>query len=255
MNGQPKGNSALGSMVESCVKLTKKLIYGSIRNNILYFRNFEFLMFQVIHLVNRRPIAFKEALREVDLNTSFPDLITPEILIHGYELVSVNVVPELQRAPNTAEKVRNSYKKLQKVRSNLIDLYHSEFIAKLMQQAVAVKDRYSPVKHTALQRNDIVLIKEPFHKPSQYPMGIVKDIVTNDLGEVTGATVLKGKTHEVTKRHVSNLIFLLRPSATPEPETVSITPSDTQTPEETSRFTRKAARISREKTQKMLQES
>ena len=251
MNGQPKGNSALGSMVESCVKLTKKLIYGSIRNNILDFRNFEFLMFQVIHLVNRRPIAFKEALREVDLNTSFPDPITPEILIHGYELVSVNVVPELQRAPNTddesftiepAEKVRNSYKKLQKVRSNLIDLYHSEFIAKLMQQAVAVKDRYSPVKHTALQRNDIVLIKEPFHKPSQYPMGIVKDIVTNDLGEVTGATVLNGKTHEVTKRHVSNLIFLLRPSATPEPETVSITPSDTQTPEETSRFTRKGCK-------------
>ena len=124
----------------------------------------------------------------MDLNTSFPDPITPEILIHGYELVSVNVVPELQRTPNTddvdftiepTEKVRNVYKKLQKVRSNLVDLYHSEFIAKLMQQAVAVKDRYSPVNHTTLRMNDIVLIKEPFHKPSQYPMGIVKDIVTN----------------------------------------------------------------------------
>ena len=31
----PKGNSSLGGMVENCVKQCKRLIYGSIRNNIV----------------------------------------------------------------------------------------------------------------------------------------------------------------------------------------------------------------------------
>ena len=40
-------------------------------------------------------------------------------------------------------------------------------------------------------------------------MGIVKDVTKNVNGEVTGASILKGKTKEVVKRHVTTLIPLL----------------------------------------------
>ena len=47
-----KGCSKLGSMVESCVKLTKRLIHGAISKNVLCLRDFEFLICQTVHLVN-----------------------------------------------------------------------------------------------------------------------------------------------------------------------------------------------------------
>ena len=138
----PKGCSQLGSMVESCVKLTKRLIHGSVRNNILNFRDFEFIIFQTVHLVNRRPIAFKEALRDSSGDEDIPEAITPESLIRGYPLVSINVFPELHKdtdpdiswePPNSAsEKIKDDYKKLQKVRGNLIDEYHSQFVRLLI---------------------------------------------------------------------------------------------------------------------------
>ena len=55
-----KGCNKLGSLVESRVKIVKKLIYASVRNFILQSKDFEFLIAQVKHLANRRPIAFKE---------------------------------------------------------------------------------------------------------------------------------------------------------------------------------------------------
>ena len=60
---------------------------------------FEFHIFQVIHLVNRRPIAFKESPRETN-NEIVPSGITPEILLKGYELISLNVIPNLQSIPD-----------------------------------------------------------------------------------------------------------------------------------------------------------
>ena len=51
-----KGCSELGSLVEICVKLSKRLIFGSIKNTILDYFDFEFLVAYVVHLTNRRPI-------------------------------------------------------------------------------------------------------------------------------------------------------------------------------------------------------
>ncbi|XP_068235736.1 uncharacterized protein [Palaemon carinicauda] len=231
-----KGQSQLGSMVETCVKMTKKLVYGSIKNNVLKVRDFEFLIAQTVHLVNRRPIAFKEALRGENLDASVPQPITPESLIRGYDLTSVNIIPDLQRIPeiaddptytlNKSSKIKNCFSHLRKVRNNLVDLYHSEFLATLTQQVVDKKNRYLPVKHTSLQKNDIVLIKELYCKPNQYPMGLVKVVTVNDIGEVTGAVVLKGKTREITKRHVSNLLFLLSPENQIKQDSVAEKPID-----------------------------
>ena len=90
-----KGHSQLGSMVEVCVKMTKRLIFGAIGKNLLKYRDFKFLIAYVVHLINRRPVAFKDALRGT-IGKDIPDPITPECLIHGYDLISVNIIPELQ---------------------------------------------------------------------------------------------------------------------------------------------------------------
>ncbi|XP_068228287.1 uncharacterized protein [Palaemon carinicauda] len=253
-----KGHSQLGSMVEVCVKLVKRLIYGAIGKNVLEYHDFEFLIQQVIHLVNRRPIAFKEALRD-QIGDDIPEPITPENLIHGYDLISVNIIPELHegRDPDwipenySQSKFKQDYNQLQKVRNNLVKLYQEEFIANLIHQAVDVPDRYKPVTHNKISPGDIVLLKENFTKPNDYPMGVVKEIFTNTLGEVTGATILKGKTQELVKRHSSVIIPLLtRKDEIPNNSKVDV--QESLVPKDT-RVKRQAAIDSSERTRKILE--
>ncbi|XP_068225135.1 uncharacterized protein [Palaemon carinicauda] len=213
-----KGCSQLGGLVESVVKMTKHMIRKSIRNNVIEFRDFEYLVCHAVHLINRRPIAFKEALR--DCSNNVPTPITPEELIHGYSLVSLNIIPALQADPDSDEdfqvafdvvhKIKTSYEKLKQIRTNLLEIYHREFMNTLIKQATDKKDRYAPVNHKQISIGDIVLIKDDGYKPVNYPMGIVKEVFKNINGEVTAAKVLKGKTNEITKRHVTTLIPLLR---------------------------------------------
>ena len=208
-----KGHSQLGSLVESCVKLTKKLLFGAMRNNILSIRDFEFIVQKTIHLVNRRPIAFKESLRDSS-GDDLPEIITPEMLVHCRELISINIIPQLQNQIDpdpdyNVDQISSSWCKLQKVRHNLIKLYNEEFVGNLIYQAVNLKERYKPVKHKHLSVGDIVLIKEPLLKPSNYPLGRIKEVVKNINDEITGVTVLKGKSGETVKRHSSTIIPLL----------------------------------------------
>ena len=160
-----------------CVKLVKRLIYGSMGKNCLTHFDFEYLVFQTIHLVNRRPVAFRESLRDTNLEEDIPAPITPEILLKGYELSSLNIIPDLQPVEldptfdishDPTKHIKDSYSKLRKVRGKLIELYNNEFLTQLVQQATNLKDRYKPVSHHKLQMGDIVLLKEPLLKPSNF---------------------------------------------------------------------------------------
>ena len=213
-----KGCSELGSLVESCVKLTKRLIYGSIQRNVLDAVEFDFVIAQTVHLVNKRPVAFKESLRESVISSqSVPAPITPELLLNGHELVSVNILPTCSSVDDpdwepdmrTVDYIRVNFKKLNKVRTALNDLYQDQFLAQLVQQATDRKNRYRPVNHIKLKKGDIVLLRETNMKAINFPMAIVKEITTNELDEVTGATVMKGCNREIVQRHSSSLILLL----------------------------------------------
>ena len=144
-----KGCSELGSMVEVCVKFSKRLIFGAIKNNLLDYPDFEFLVSYVVHLANRRPIAFKEAPRDDKLDSA-SDPITPEHLIRGYELTSLNIIPELQNTPvidpdwkdDSSRSIKDAYAKLRKVRTELLKLYQEEFLVTLIAKAVDRQDRY-----------------------------------------------------------------------------------------------------------------
>ena len=226
----PKGNSSLAGLVESSVKGVKRLITGAIGHNILTVKDFEFLIAQTVHLVNRRPVAFKEGLRD-KISDEVPEPITPERLLRGYDLVSINVVPNLHiedsnditwEDKDNVKKIKTNFDKLNKVRKKLVELYHSEFLATLITQAVDRKDRYKPVKHQGLNIGDIVLIKDSFTKPSNYPMARVLEVYKNDLNEVTHCVVLKGSTKEKSKRHVNCLIKLLEVKTENESDTNKI---------------------------------
>ena len=75
-----KGKSELGSLVETCVKFVKKLIFSSIGKNILNLRDFEIIVYKTIFLINKRPVAFKDALRDTS-GEEVPEPITHELLL------------------------------------------------------------------------------------------------------------------------------------------------------------------------------
>ena len=88
-------------------------------------------------------------------------------------------------------------------------MYHEELLTNLINPAVQKRHLYKPMNHTKLKIGDIVLLKDKFVKATSYPMGVVKAVDENDLGEVTAAVILKRATREKVYRHVTSLILLL----------------------------------------------
>ena len=215
-----KGNSALGSLIESLVKQVKYLIFKSIRNLVLDFFEFDYLVQKAVCLINKRPIAFKDGLRSEDQDY-VPVPITPEMVLRGYETIGVNVIPPLQpildEFVSNPNSVSDAYEKLRKARERLLETYRNEFIGTLLDQAVDKNSRYKTVKHDALQVGDIVMLVDPLAKQYNYNIGRVLNVESNSLGEVTAAHILKGKSREKVYRHVTSLILLLRPASNPLP--------------------------------------
>ena len=208
--------------------------------------------------MNRRPIAFKEGLRDSSNSEEIPSPITPEILLKGHELTSLNVIPYLQpysdvneqtdpewTKKSPTERIKDNYSKLRNVRKHLTNIYNSEFLVQLINQATDRKGRYQQVKHNGLSIGDIVLLKDPLQKPTNYQMGRITDLQININNEVTGATVMKGNKERV-KRHVNSLIPLL---SSKELVVNTSNENSTQRKAETSiKQQRKAAVRSQEKT-------
>ena len=121
-------------------------------------------------------------------------------------------------------------------------IYTQEFLGTLIAQAVDKKDRYKPLTHKHIKEGDIVLIKELNCKPNNFCMGRIRKVIVNDLGEVTNAVVMKGKTRELLKRHASTLIPILEVK-----ETMTETPKDLQQAFKNTRPKRSAAESCRQK--------
>jgi len=261
-----KGNSALGSLVEICVKFIKRLIYGAIRKRILDYFDFDLIVAQMKDILNKRPIAFKQSLRD-KVDDEVPQPITPELLIKGYYCATLNIIPDLQptvideedKTPtwgeNLVKEIKYHYNKLSEVRKYLIESYNKEFLTTLIDQAIDKGDRYKPVKHTRLQMGDIVLLKEKYLKRVDYPMGIVKKVIENEMKEITGVEILKGTSKEVVKRHVNSVIPLLafeettlsnQPTELIEKHTIKLPIENVIKPQ------RKAAQICREKCKQLV---
>ena len=255
-----KGRHELGSLVEVCVKMSKRLIFGSVRNLILSIHDFTFNMKQTVSIINRRPVAFREQL--VSSEFDMPEVITPEQLIYGRTLTSMNIIPEMYPAEITNFEKMDSdhptaFDKLNKARNRLIKIYHDEFIQTLLDQATNQTRRYQPKKHHKLCTGDIVLLKEPLLKPNRYPLGRVTEVFENELEEVTQIKVLKGDTGQILKRHVTSIIPVLTKHLQNTSEThnpVEENPSSPSTNVQNRKSQRLAAVKGRKKTQDMIDE-
>ena len=213
----PAGASKLGGLVESMVKQIKRIVTSTIRNNILLEDDFTFLISEAKMLINKRPIAYKNILCKDDFNEDLLNPLTPEIIIKGYDVACVNIIPQLNcdddwyqgdlLLDNEQKLIKTRYNKLNKVKSNLEKLYHEEFIANLKTQATDRKNRYSPVSHQRLSIGDLVSIKSDLIKPFNYPLAIVMDVEYNDIGEVVSAKLRKSN-GEIIRRHGDHIIFL-----------------------------------------------
>ena len=211
-----KGNSSLGSLIESQVKQIKRLIYKTIRNTVLDYFDFELVIAKTKNLINKRPIGFKDGLRASPME-DVPTAITPEMLILGYDTPSINVIPQLQPtsddedlSPNYGEEnVNKHFQKLRLTKERLVKNYHSEFISTLLSQATDKKDRYGIVKHEKLKPGDLVLLEDKMLKRNNYPLGRIISVEENSLGEVTAAYIKRGDTGEKVYRHSTSLILLI----------------------------------------------
>ena len=82
-------------MVESLVKQVKFMLYSSIFKTILsYDQIYFFLTKECKMLINKRPVVHKFAVDSPSGNNKL-DAITPEMLVYGYEIPSLAVVPHL----------------------------------------------------------------------------------------------------------------------------------------------------------------
>ena len=210
----PAGASFLGGVVESLVKQVKHLIYSSIGKRYLNLDEFYFITSECKMLVNKRPIGYRDSLREP--GEDFP-IITPELLLKGYDVDFLAIIPQLNDAdgdrdyrPNIAgntESLFESFKKLRNCKTELNKLYYSEFIENLRLQSLNKSARYKKISHTEVNEGDLVLIRQEMIKPYFHPLGVVLKVTRNGLGECVSVTLRKAN-REIITRHVSDLVLL-----------------------------------------------
>ena len=201
----PRGNPERGSLVESCVKLVKHLFNSAVSNNVLDLSDFYLIIEQVVHIVNKRPLCFKEALRD-DRSGELPVPVTPELLIRGREINSLDVIPESRSRSSRPPDLAN-------VRNGVVKAYNDELYSQLISQATNRRLRYHPKTHVALAPGDIVLICDDKTKTFKCPLALVESVVTNSLGEVVEANLIRRYDRLRARRHVKCLKFIMRPSS------------------------------------------
>ena len=246
----PSNASFLGGFIESLVKQVKNIIYSSLSKTILDYPNFSFLVRESNMLINKRPIAYKNILTNPDSDPSVI-VITPEMLLKGYDVPSIAIIPQLTEGsddesynPNvnpTNERVYSYFRKLNKVKAKLNSLYYDEFISNLRSLSCDRPQRYKRRSTVNIRIGDFVAIKSKFSKPYFYPNGIVTDLKFNDLNEAV-AIYIRLSNREIICRHPSDVILL------ENLENISVEVSESSSAERQSSRSRNAAEVSRIKT-------
>ena len=114
----------MGSLVERLIKITKDLLYSSMIKKVLNIPDLQSLLVQIKHLLNKRPVAFKETAR---ISPSYEELepISPEMLIYGRELPTLNLQfhhkdPDWQpQVPKDSEQINKQLRKYIETKNKL----------------------------------------------------------------------------------------------------------------------------------------
>ena len=199
-----KGRKELGGIVESSAKQVKKLLFGSYEKNVLNYIDFEFYVDQTISPLNKRPVKFKEMLRDTSADKLF-SVLTPEMIVKGYDLPCVNVItsmedtsldPDWYSSVVSVKDIDSKWQALSRVGKKLIDLYNEEFRTSLIAQATDMSGRYKLGSASQLKIGDIVLMREDNMKRADFPMVRIVDLHYNFLYEVNKVFLIKGASRE-----------------------------------------------------------
>ena len=212
----PAGASYLGGVVESLVKQVKNMLYASVGKNLLTRSKFCLFLRECKMLVNKRPIAMKNSVANDDADLNISPL-TPEMLLYGYEVPAISIIPHLygegiedsfcQNVPYSEKRLYEAFNSLRKVKNNLTELYSKEFLTNLRYQSINSQNRYTEKTHHRLAIGDLVSVKTKFTKPYDFPYGLVTETEENDIGEIVHVSIRKAN-GEVIRRHVTDVIFL-----------------------------------------------
>lgn len=207
----PRGslNRGIGGIIESGVAMAKKMIQGSIRNNVLDFLDFQHIIKQSICYMNKKPLNDKSALREQNVDNEF-EVISPEYLKFGYETQVIECIFDEEQVDSYEEESMNKdLHKIIDIKQNLRHAYHQGYLLSMQDQATKYENKYFPKSHTKVEIGDIVLIKDPLIKSPNYPLARVVDKIHNSLGEVVQVKLYKANGHTVN-RDISSVILLVR---------------------------------------------
>ena len=203
-------------------------------------------------LINKRPISYKRVLTNEGDCSILP--ITPEILIHGYEIPSVPIIPQL--IPNDVPLDDSPYdsspsqycESLRRVLSNLQRLYYDEFLECLRHQSTNLPNRYKKSSHDKVYPGDLILLKEKYNKPFSCPMAVIKSVETNNLDEVVAVVARKGSGAEV-RRHITDVVLLMRSD---EVRDLEVSESQEEISEPEPRMSRKSKTACMKRNQSLL---
>jgi hypothetical protein len=213
----PRGglNRGLPGFIETSVKQVKKLLQGSIKNNILDIMQFYHIVKQCQCLANKRPLNNLHALRDQDVNSTYR-ILTPEVLKLGYETSIFEINSPIEDldswSPNDLVDSKIAFsniKQLIKIKNDVRKFYHDEFLYSLMDQATRTKGKYIPVHHQIIENGDVCMIKDPFIKPAQMPLGLIIKTYKNSNNETVKADIKKANKSIIT-RDVTDLVLLVR---------------------------------------------
>ena len=176
----PPHASFLGGIVESLVKQVKFMIHSSLGKNILSYPHFEFLIKEVNMLINKRPFTCKQLLIDPSIDKEGL-VLTPELLIRGYEVPALAVIPHLNIDEDnedalwcpTEDNIVCRFNKLCNVRRKLMNFYSDKFIQTLFDQSVDKPRSFERKNHIACNVGDLVVIKQKNCKPYSCPSGII----------------------------------------------------------------------------------
>ena len=208
----PARASFLGGFVENLVKQVKKMINASLSNTVLSYEHFCLFIKKCKVLVNKRPIGCQRLV--TDQSSQEFEVLTPEMLIYGRDIPVISVIPQINTDKDieylpipTDNKLFASFHNLCRVKQNLEDRYHGEFIDNLRTLSVKKPGQYKKKETISININDLVTIKSPLLKPFNYPFGLVQSVELNDVGDPVSVKVRKSN-GEVIRRHISDIILL-----------------------------------------------
>ena len=169
-----------GGIFERMVKSTKRCLIKVIGKQRLNYEELNTVLIEIEAVVNNRPLTY---IDEHD----FDQILTPSHLFCGRRLLDKPVENHALRFVTTREEAVLCIKKIDTIIEHFWKRWQKEYLVQLREnQKMKTKK-----KKLSIEIGDVVLIQEEGVKRNKWPMGIIRDLIFGNDGEVRGALLQK----------------------------------------------------------------